>query len=127
MDAATRPLATNLAATFAGIEEPWVPHVVGELNGQLMKAVKFLGEYVWHTHADQDEMFLVVRGRIVIELRAGPITVRGGEFFIVPRGTEHRPTAEHEAHVVLFEPLETRSTGDVDEARTLEPDELPRV
>lgn len=119
----------NLAQKLAAFQEPWVPKVVGELNGQYVKVVKCRGEYVWHRHDGEDELFLVVSGRLRIELRGRPAVVLGpGELFIVPRGVEHRPVAsEGVAEVVLFEPAATRNTGNVDHALTIEAGDLERI
>ena len=102
----------SLADTFAGISEPWSPEVVAELNGQQVKLAKFIGEFQWHTHSHEDELFLVIRGAIRIELRDESVELMEGEFFVVPRGVEHRPVAESEADVLLFEPAATIRTGD---------------
>ncbi len=115
----------NLAEKLASFYEHWVPKVVGELNGQYVKVVKFKGEYVWHRHADEDELFLVLRGRIRIELRDRTVTLEEGEFFIVPRGVEHKPVARSHAQVLLFEPASTLNTGDVENERTVaEPERI---
>jgi mannose-6-phosphate isomerase-like protein (cupin superfamily) len=102
----------NLAAKFALFADYWHPRIVGELNGQQVKLVKFQGEFIWHTHDAEDELFLVVRGRFRMDLRDRPIWVEEGEFLIVPRGVEHRPVAESEVHLLLFEPATTVNTGD---------------
>ncbi len=117
----------NLAEKLASFSEHWVPKVVGELNGQYVKVVKFKGEYVWHRHADEDELFLVLRGRIRIELRDRTVTLEEGEFFIVPRGVEHKPAADETAHVMLFEPAATRNTGNVQHEYTIEAGDLQRI
>lgn len=109
----------NLAARFALFSDRWSPKIVGELNGQLVKLARFHGEFVWHRHEQEDELFLVVRGRLTIRLRDREVTVREGEFFIVPRGTEHQPVAEDEVQVLLFEPASTVNTGDADGDRTV--------
>jgi mannose-6-phosphate isomerase-like protein (cupin superfamily) len=103
----------NLPAKFAAFSDHWRPKVVGELNGQEVKVVKFQGEFVWHTHDDADELFLVWRGRMRVEFRERTVELGPGEFLIVPRGVEHRTAADEEAEVVLFEPAGTRNTGDV--------------
>ena len=110
----------NVAETLQSFSEHWQPRIVGELNGQHVKLVKLQGEFVWHHHAEEDEMFYVVRGAIDIELRDRTIALREGEFFIVPRGVEHRPFARAEAHVMLFEPAGTLNTGNVRTERTYE-------
>ncbi len=105
-------MVANLEAAFAAIREHWAPVVIGELNGQEVKAVKFRGEFHWHQHTHEDEMFLVHRGEFRMEFRDRTLTLREGEFLIVPRGTEHRPVAEREVEVILFEPATTIRTGD---------------
>jgi mannose-6-phosphate isomerase-like protein (cupin superfamily) len=106
----------NLAEKFALIGEHWRPRVVGELNGQEVKLVKFQGAFVWHHHADADELFLGWRGRFRIEFRDRTVELGPGEMLIVPRGVEHRPVADEEVEVLLFEPAETRNTGNVESA-----------
>jgi mannose-6-phosphate isomerase-like protein (cupin superfamily) len=103
----------NIAQKFQKIREYWKPYVAAELNGQLVKLDKLKGEFVWHRHEKEDEMFLVVKGRFRMELRDGPIMVEEGEFIVIPRGVEHRPVAEEEAWVMLFEPASTQNTGNV--------------
>lgn len=110
----------NLNEKFSLLNETWSPKLVGELNGQHIKLAKIKGEFVWHKHDDADEMFLVIKGNIIIEMRDETVTLNQGEFFIVPRGVEHKPFAEHEAHLMLFEPAGTRNTGNVDDARTVQ-------
>jgi mannose-6-phosphate isomerase-like protein (cupin superfamily) len=104
----------NLADKLAQIDEYWRPKVVGELNGQEVKLVKFKGEFVWHHHEHEDELFLVVRGTFRVEFRDRIVTLTEGEFVIVPRGVEHRTAAEDEAHVLIVEPAATRNTGNVE-------------
>ena len=103
----------NLPDKFTAFSDHWRPKVVGELNGQEVKVVKFRGEFVWHTHDDADELFLVWRGRMRVEFRERTVELGPGELLIVPRGVEHRTAADEEAEVVLFEPAGTRNTGDV--------------
>ncbi len=110
----------NLAEKLAGFSEHWSPRIVGELNGQHVKLVKLLGEFVWHHHADEDELFLVLSGHIDIHLRDQVVALDPGEFFVVPKGIEHKPVADAEAHVLLIEPAGTLNTGNVREARTLD-------
>ena len=110
----------NLADTLSRFSEHWTPHIVGELNGQHVKLAKLSGEFVWHTHEEEDELFLVVRGHLAIHLRDRVVELDEGEFFIVPQGVEHKPVADEEVHVLLFEPVGTRNTGDVDDDRTVE-------
>ncbi|HEU4631147.1 MAG TPA: cupin domain-containing protein, partial [Gemmatimonadaceae bacterium] len=115
----------NLAEKLAQFSAPWQPKVVGELNGQQVKLVRLAGPFVWHHHEHEDELFLVVRGRFRMELRDRAIDLEAGEFLIVPRGVEHRPVADEEAEVLLFEPAGTLNTGNVRDARTVaEPERL---
>lgn len=109
----------NLRQKLALFCEHWSPKVVGELNGQMVKLVKFTGEFVWHHHDHEDEMFLVVAGRFRMDFRDRSEWIEEGEFIVVPRGIEHRPVAEEEAHVLLFEPATTLNTGNVENERTL--------
>ncbi|MBL8209923.1 MAG: cupin domain-containing protein [Bryobacterales bacterium] len=108
----------NLAEKLALFDAHWQPKIVGELNGQHVKLVKFSGPFVWHHHVDEDEMFLVVNGSFVMEFRDRSVVLNEGEFLIVPRGVEHRPVAESEVHVLLFEPAGTRNTGNIESERT---------
>jgi len=101
----------NLAEKFNLFNEYWSPHIVGELNGQYVKLVKFKGEFMWHSHAAEDELFFVVKGTLKIELRDGLVTVNEGEFYIVPQGVEHKPMADEETHIMLLEPKSTEQTG----------------
>lgn len=110
----------NLAEKFARFAEHWTPKVVGELNGQQVRLAKLLGPFVWHQHEAEDELFLVVKGRLRMELRDRVVELHEGEFLIVPRGVEHRPVADEEVHVLLFEPASTLNTGNTREARTAE-------
>ena len=110
----------NLTQTFGRFEEHWSPKIAGELNGQYVKLVKLKGEFVWHHHEQEDEMFLVVKGRLTLKLRDRDLVLGPGEFFIVPRGMEHLPVAEEETHVVLFEPKSTLNTGNLRNERTRE-------
>ena len=117
----------NLAGKLATFTETWVPKIIGELNGQLVKVVKFEDEYVWHAHADEDELFLVLEGHIDVHMRDRIVPLDAGEFCIVPRGVEHKPVARGVASVLLFEPATTRNTGDVDHEYTIEPGDLQRI
>ena len=115
----------NLAEKLALFDDHWDPRIVGELNGQHVKLVKFRGEFVWHRHDHEDELFLVVKGRFRMEFRGRNVGLEEGEFLVVPRGVEHRPVADEEVHVLLFEPAGTRNTGDVTDERTVaEPERL---
>ncbi|WP_336326651.1 cupin domain-containing protein [Halovenus sp. HT40] len=108
-----------LAEAFDSFDEQWSPRLAGELNGQAVKLAKAEGEFVWHHHEDADELFLVVSGELTIELREdSDIVLQEGEFVIVPRGVEHRPVTDSEAEILLFEPSETRNTGNVESERT---------
>ncbi len=110
----------NLAEKLSRIREQWQPKIVGELNGQQVKLVKFEGPFVWHHHDAEDELFYVVRGRFRMEFRDRAVWVEEGEFIIVSRGVEHRPVADTEAEVMLFEPATTLNTGNVRNERTVE-------
>lgn len=114
------PLAkVNLAAKLATFSDAWNPRVVAELNGQQVKVVKLAGEFVWHSHATEDELFLVVRGRLRMELRDGVVELAPGELIVIPRGLEHRPVGLDDCEVVLFEPASVVNTGDAtDDPRT---------
>jgi mannose-6-phosphate isomerase-like protein (cupin superfamily) len=103
----------NLAEKFSRFSEHWTPKVVGELNGQQVKLVRLQGPFVWHHHEREDELFLVVKGRLRMELRDQTVELEPGEFLIVPRGVEHRPVADEEVQVLLFEPASTLNTGNV--------------
>ena len=115
----------NVAQKLALFDEHWSPKIIGELNGQHVKLVKFLGEFVWHHHDDEDEMFLVVDGRFKMEFRDREVWLEEGEFIVVPRGIEHRPVAERAVSVMLFEPASTLNTGNVTDEMTVA--ELDRI
>jgi mannose-6-phosphate isomerase-like protein (cupin superfamily) len=102
----------NLQEKFAQFSEHWSPKIVGELNGQHVKLAKLKGEFVWHKHDNEDELFFVVQGSFVMEFRDKNVVVNEGEFLIVPKGVEHRPVATEEVWVMLFEPATTLNTGD---------------
>ncbi len=104
----------NLSEKFAQITDHWRPCVVAELNGQEVKVVKLLGEFTWHHHEQEDELFLVVAGELRIEFREHVVTLGPGECCVVARGVEHRPVAERECHLLLFEPSGVRNTGNVE-------------
>ncbi len=104
----------NLAQKFSLFSEHWNPKIVGELNGQHVKLVKFKGPFTWHHHDEEDELFLVVKGSFVMELHDKNIELKEGEFLIIPRGTPHRPNAQEEVEVLLFEPAGTVNTGNTD-------------
>ena len=115
----------NLAQKFSLFQEYWSPKIAGELNDSYIKLVKFKGEFVWHHHDTEDELFLVVKGRLLIKLRDQDIFLEEGEFVIIPRGVEHLPIAEEEAHVLLLEPKTTLNTGSIRNERTV--DDLERI
>jgi mannose-6-phosphate isomerase-like protein (cupin superfamily) len=115
----------NISQKFAQISEYWKPYIAAELNGQLVKLDKVKGEFIWHHHKNEDEMFLVVKGRFRMEFRDQNVWLEEGEFIVVPRGVEHRPVAEEEAWIMLFEPASTLNTGNIQNERTLH--ELERV
>ena len=115
----------NLREKFNLFAQQWKPKIVGELNGQQVKLVRFQGPFVWHQHDHEDELFLVVQGRFRMEFRDRHVWLEEGEFLIVPRGVEHRPVADEEAHVLLFEPASTLNTGNVQNERTVA--ELERI
>lgn len=109
----------NLQEAFDSFDEQWSPRLAGELNGQAVKLAKAEGEFVWHHHEDADELFLVTSGELRIEFKEEQaVTLEEGEFLIVPGGVEHRPVADEEVEMLLFEPSETRNTGDVEGERT---------
>lgn len=110
----------NLGEKLAGFSEHWSPRIVGELNGQHVKVAKLKGEFVWHHHEHEDELFLVLHGTLLMRLRDREVTLAEGEFFIVPRGVEHQPVAPEEVHVLLFEPASTLNTGNLRNERTVE-------
>lgn len=121
------PDKTNLAAKLASLDDVWVPKIVGALNGQYVKLAKFEGEYIWHHHANEDELFLVIEGHIDIHFRDHVVGLDPGEFCIVPKGVEHKPVAKQRASVLLFEPASTRNTGNVDHGYTIEARDLERL
>ena len=117
--------SVNLEEKFGNFQDFWNPRVIGELNDCHVKAVKIKGEFVWHHHDHEDEMFLVVKGTLRMRFRDRDVLVREGEFIIVPRGVEHMPVAEEEVHMVLLEPKTTLNTGNVENERTVR--ELERI
>lgn len=118
-------LKVNLAEKFALFADHWHPRIVGELNGQQVKLVKFRGDFLWHRHEGEDELFLVVKGRFRLDTRDGAEWVEEGEFVIVPRGVEHKSFAEREVQVLVFEPSGTLNTGDAVSDRTVrEPERI---
>ena len=108
----------NFGELFSRFEDHWNPRIAAGLNGQYVKLVKFQGDFVWHSHENEDEMFYVLEGSFRMELRDKNIELGPGDFIVIPRGVEHRPVAERECSVVLFEPATTLNTGDVEDALT---------
>src|SRR5205814_1405389 len=109
----------NLSDKLSLFTEHWSPRIVGQLNGQHVKVAKLKGEFVWHHHEHEDELFLVLKGRLTIKLRGRDVTLDPGEFLVVERGVEHQPVAVEEVHVLLFEPVGTVNTGNVQDERTI--------
>jgi len=110
----------NVTDKLAQITEFWKPYIAAEVNGQLVKLAKLKGGFIWHNHEKEDEMFLVVKGKLRLEFHDRNVWLEEGEFIVVPRGVEHRPVAEDEVHVLLFEPPSTLNTGNVRDERTRE-------
>jgi mannose-6-phosphate isomerase-like protein (cupin superfamily) len=109
----------NLTQKFGLFSDQWSPKVAGEINDFAVKLVKLKGEFVWHHHDVEDELFMVVKGQLTIKLRDGDIVLNEGEFAIIPHGVEHMPVAEEEVHIILLEPKETLNTGNVQSERTV--------
>lgn len=108
----------NIAEKFSQFHDYYNPRIVGELNGQHVKATKLKGEFIWHHHDHEDELFLVIKGQLKMALRDKTVEINEGEFLIVPRGVEHKPIAEDEVHILLFEPASTLNTGNIENDRT---------
>jgi len=109
----------NVAQKFTLFNEYWVPYIVGELNDSYIKVDKLKGEFVWHKHEAEDELFLVTKGKLLIKLRNKDVWMDEGEFIIIPKGVEHKPVANEEVHVVLIEPKSTLNTGNVKNEKTV--------
>lgn len=109
----------DLKEKFTLFNDLWSPKIAGELNGQYVKLAKLKGEFVWHHHENEDELFLVVKGQLTIRLKDRDIELGEGQFFIIPRGVEHMPVAEQECHVMLFEPISVLNTGNTRNERTV--------
>ena len=109
----------NLAEKFGLFQDYWSPKIAGELNDSYLKLVKLKGEFVWHHHEHEDELFLVVKGRLLIKLRDRDIWLGEGEFVVIPKGIEHMPVAAEEVHVLLLEPKTTLNTGNIENERTV--------
>ena len=110
----------NIKEKFGLFSDYWSPKRIGKLNGQQIILAKIKGEFVFHKHDDEDELFMVMKGQLILELRDRTVVVNTGEFYTVPRGVEHKPTAKEETHLLLFEPLDTKHTGDVKTEITVE-------
>lgn len=108
----------SLAQKFSLFSEHWSPKIVGELNGQQVKLAKLKGEFVWHHHDNEDELFLVIKGQLLMKFRDREVYVNEGEFIIVPKGVEHLPVAKEETHIMLLEPASTLNTGNIENERT---------
>ena len=115
----------NVASKLACFSDHWHPRIIAELNGQQVKVAKLLGEFDWHEHKDEDELFWVIEGELIIRLDDGEVLLKPGELFVVPRGVRHQPVATEEVHVVLFEPVSTVNTGEEKTDKTRE--ELERL
>lgn len=109
----------RLLEKFTLFSEHWQPKIIAELNGQAVKLVKVKGEFIWHHHENEDELFFVVKGTLTMKLRDRDVMLNDGEMFVVPRGVEHKPVAEEEVWLMLFEPTETLNTGDLQNERTV--------
>ena len=109
----------NLAEKFELFEDQWTPKIIGELNGQYVKLAKLEGEFMWHSHQDEDELFMVIKGILIMHFRDKTVQTKPGEILIVPRGIEHLPETKEEVWVMLFEPKETKHTGAIDSERTV--------
>ena len=108
----------NLKEKLDLFQEQWTPKIIGELNGQHVKLAKLEGEFVWHDHKNEDELFYVIKGQLILELRDQTIRLNEGEMYIVPKGVEHKPIAKEEVHVLLFEPAVIKHTGEVEHELT---------
>jgi mannose-6-phosphate isomerase-like protein (cupin superfamily) len=115
----------NILEKFSLFDDQWNPRIIGELNDQMIKIARIQGEFVWHSHAKEDEFFLVLKGAMKIRLRDQVILLNEGDFFIVPHGVEHKPVADREAWILMFEPASTSHTGDVQSDITV--DEFERI
>ena len=110
----------NVKEKLSIFNEHWSPKIVGELNGQQVKLAKLKGEFIWHFHEEEDELFWVIKGKLLMKLRDQDVVINEGEFFIVPKGVEHLPVAEEECHIMLLEPTSTLNTGNIHNQRTVE-------
>ena len=119
MEQPANPEKVNIAQKFTLFNEHWVPYIVGELNESYIKVDKLKGEFVWHKHEAEDELFFVNKGKLLIKLRDKDVWLEEGEFIIIPKGVEHKPVANEEVHVVLIEPKSTLNTGNVKNEKTV--------
>jgi mannose-6-phosphate isomerase-like protein (cupin superfamily) len=110
------PIAISLIEKLAAFSDHWAPKIVAQFNGHDVMVVKVKGEFVWHSHAETDDFFLVLKGSLVIQLRGGEVRLNPGDLYVVPKGVEHRPVAEEETHLLLIEPYGTPNTGDPETA-----------
>jgi len=117
-----QPEVVNIKEKFSSFNEQWSPKIIGEMNDSYVKIAKLQGEFVWHLHENEDEMFFVIQGSLTIRLRDRDLVINEGEFVIIPRGVEHMPVAEEEVQVMLLEPKATVNTGNVESDRTVEAD-----
>jgi len=124
---ARSPEPINLADKLSRFSETWSPKIIGELNNQHVKLAKFDGEFTWHSHDNEDEMFYVIEGELELRFRDGSVTLRDGDLYIVPRGVEHLPIAHQPTSVLLFEPATTINTGATDDDRRMNPETLDRL
>ncbi|MEA3440341.1 MAG: cupin domain-containing protein [Chloroflexota bacterium] len=115
----------NLVEKFSLVTNYWSPKIIGELNGQVVKIAKIKGEFIWHKHENEDEFFFVVKGQMTVKMRDQDVVLKQGEFTIVPKGVEHKPVAEQETFILMFEPLGTLNTGNIQDAHTIE--EIERI
>lgn len=115
----------NISEKFSQFSDYWNPRIIGELNGQQVKAARLKGEFIWHHHEHEDELFLVTKGKLKMEFRDKTVEIGEGEFIIVPRGVEHKPVADEEVKLLLFEPASTLNTGNIENDRTKK--ELKRI
>lgn len=107
-----------LSSRLAQITEYWDPKIVAELNGQHVKLAKVKGEFIWHHHQDEDELFLILKGHLTIHLRDRVVELDEGDCFVIPKGVEHKPEAKYETHILMFEPVGTLNTGNIENERT---------
>jgi mannose-6-phosphate isomerase-like protein (cupin superfamily) len=117
-----KPEVVNIKNKFSLFAEQWSPKIIGEMNDSYVKIAKLQGEFVWHHHEHEDEMFLIIQGTLTIRLRERDLVVNEGEFVIIPRGVEHMPVAEEEVYLMMLEPKTTVNTGNVESDRTVEAD-----